>query len=85
MVGGSGTVVGPTGCVRMLSRAKAGAAALLKVTLTVSKGIVLWIPAKPPVNTGSGTPLYEREPTGVAPLNKEIVVAAVTATVFSTA
>ena len=68
-----------------MSRAKAGAAALLKVTLTVSKGIVLWIPAKPPVNTGSGTPLYEREPTGVAPLNKEIVVAAVTATVFSTA
>jgi hypothetical protein len=59
----------------MLSRANAGAAAELKVTATSSNGIVLWIPAKPPVKMGSGNPKYDREPTGVIPLKREIVVA----------
>src|SRR3954471_20445960 len=58
IVPGSGTVVGVV-TNRMLSTAKAGAAAELKVSWTLLNGSVLWIPANPPVKIGSGTPLYE--------------------------
>jgi hypothetical protein len=66
--------------IRRLSNANAGAAAELKLISILSKGIVLSRPAQPPVKKGSGTLLYEREPTLFAPLNTVIVVAFETGT-----
>ena len=69
----------------MLSIANERAAVELNVTLALLNGIVLCIPANPPAKTGSGAPLYEREPTFVVPLNKSIVVAFATENVVRTA
>jgi deoxyribonuclease-4 len=79
---GSGTFAAPVDSVRILSSANAGAAALLKVIWTRSNTSVLWMPAKPPVNVGSITPLYDSDPSGVAPWNSEMVVAFATGMVF---
>ena len=68
--GGSGTTA-----VRMLSTWNAGAVAESKVISARSNGNVLSIPANPPLFWGSGAAPYERDPTGTAPLKREIVVA----------
>jgi len=66
----------------MLSAAKADATTELNVNSARSNGIVLSMPAKPPVSTGSGTPEYESDPTDVESMNREMLVALATEAVL---
>jgi len=59
----------------MLSSANDVAETLLKVTSTRLNGSVLRIPANPPGKTRSGVALKDSDPTDIAPLNRESVVA----------
>jgi hypothetical protein len=69
-----GREAGTAGPLRTLSRAKAAAETLLKVTSTRLNARVLWIPANPPGTTRSGLAVKESDPTDVAPSKRESVV-----------